>query len=261
MKRLLIAGILTLFIVLGLWFLAVPEDLIKARMERLGGDRLQVEVAGLRKGLFYNFGSQRITLRRSADVLLFVDNFKGRINPLSLFRGRLTLFIRGDVSGGTIEGVTDLLRERDQVDLRMNQSSIEGIPWLARMGLRGKGILSGELRLDEGAGDLRFSIQDARFESGSSSGLVLPLNWFNKVKGTMTVIGNSIRVKSLSLEGEGIYARVKGEIVEGKLDVVVELMPDSSFIKTDKGFVFSTIEHYKVSPGHYLIPIKSSISL
>jgi type II secretion system protein N len=261
MKRLLVAGVLAIFIVFGLWFLAVPEDLIKVRMERLGGDCLQVEVADVRKGLFYNFGSQRITLRRSADVLLFVDNFKGRINLFSLFRGRLTLFIQGDVSGGTIEGVVDLLGGRDRVDLRLDHSSIEGIPWLARIGLRGKGILSAELRLDEGAGDLQFSVRDARFENTSSSGLVLPLDWFEKVKGTMAVRGNSIRVKFLSLEGEEIYARVKGEIVEGKMDLVVELMPDSSFMKKGKGFLFSAIEHYKVSPGHYLIPIKSSISL
>ncbi len=259
MKLLLAAGMLALFIVLGLWFLAVPEDLIKARVERLGGDHLRVEVADLRKGPFYDFGSQRITLCRSADVLLFVDNFKGRINPFSLFRGKLTLFIRGDVSGGTLEGVMDLLWGRNQVDLRMNQSSIEGIPGFAKMGLRGKGTLSGELKLEEGAGDVRFSIQDARFENCPSSGVILPLNWFDRVKGTMTVGGNSIRVNSLSLEGEGIYARVKGEIVEGKLDLVLELMPDRSFVSKKEALIFAAIDRYRVSPGHYRIPIKSTM--
>ena len=61
----------------------------------------------------------------------------------------------------------------------------------------------------------------------------------------------------LSLEGEGIYARVKGDVMGDRLDLKIELMPDSS--SKGKANIFSKIENFQVSPGHYVIPIKSGI--
>jgi hypothetical protein len=42
------------------------------------------------------------------------------------------------------------------------------------------------------------------------------------------------------------------------MDLTMEIMPDSSF--TGNSYIFSMIDNYKVSPGYYVIPIKSTIS-
>jgi type II secretion system protein N len=259
MRKLLLTALFASFLLFGLWFLAIPEELIKARMESsMRRGHLQVEVAGLRKGLFYSFTSPKIPLRKSDRPILFIDDFKGRINPLSLLIGTLSLSIEGTVGGGALEGMIGSWRS-DQVDLRLNRSHLEGIPLLGWAGLRGKGILSGALKWKDGVGDLRFSIADVRLE-GSFAGFPLPLEWFSEAKGVMAIRGDSIHLAPLSLTGEGIYARVKGDVVKEKLDLLIELMPDPSFVKNRGRLAFLAMDRYRICPGHYQIPVRSSVS-
>ncbi|MDH5203807.1 MAG: type II secretion system protein GspN, partial [Nitrospirota bacterium] len=64
-------------------------------------------------------------------------------------------------------------------------------------------------------------------------------------------------ISSLSLQGDGIYARVKGNIKKNVMDLTLELMQDSS--SADKSSLLLFLENYKVSPGYYVIPIKGNV--
>jgi type II secretion system protein N len=170
---------------------------------------------------------------------------------------RLTLTFHGDISGGKITGEVNLLKEKNHMNVGIDNANVNGIPLFEVMGLSGKGTLSGEFRLKDGTGDLKFSLKDAQFESTSFSGVIIPVNLFQSATGAMTIDGDLVRIGSLSLQGNGIYARVKGNIRNNVMDLIIELMQDSSF--TDKSSILFLLENYKVSPGYYVIPVKGSI--
>jgi len=259
MRRLLFAGIVAVILIPGLWLVAVPKDSIRNLIENsLEGSQLQVEVKDLEKGLFYSVSSKSIILKKSDNALVSIGNAMGRVNPFSLFLIRLTLSFRGEIGDGSLEGSMDLLRGGPQVHMTLNNSHMEGIPLFASVGLTGTGILSGEFKSKGRLGDLKFAIRDARFEDWSFSGIPIPLAMFNSGKGVLSINeSGNIHVGSFSLEGEGIYARIKGDIRGEGLDLTMELMPDYAF--QDRVGFLSKIEHYETSPGYYVLPIRGKV--
>lgn len=258
MKRLLFALLITAAIVFGIWLIVIPSSLIIHQIENsLHRNDLQGEITGLKKGLFFSFTSQNIILKKHDNTLLSLDNVVGKMNPLSLFMMRLTLTFHGDISGGKITGNVTLLKGKNHLNVSIDNATIDGIPLFNVMGLSGKGTLSGEFRLRDGTGDLKFSIKDAQFENTSFSGVIIPVNLFQSATGAMTIDGDLVRISSLSLQGDDFYARVKGNIKKNVMDLTLELMQNSS--STDKASLLFLLENYKVSPGYYVIPVKGSI--
>jgi type II secretion system protein N len=216
---------------------------------------LHVEVTDLKKGLFFDFKSAHMTLKKSDRALISIDDVTGRMNPLKLLAGKPPLDFRGNVGGGRIEGEAGFLKT-SSANIRVDKANMEEIPFFALSGLEGNGILSGEFRLAKGTGDIKFVLKDARLKTGSFGGVSVPLDVFRRARGAMTVEGPTVKIVSFSLEGEGIYARIKGNIVGKRLDVTLELMPDRSF---KESIVFSALGNYRVSPGYFVIPITKTL--
>ena len=260
MKRLLIAGLAGIVIVLGFWQIAVPGSLITDLIENSLEDKgLHADFMGFRKGLFYNFESRQITLKKSGALLLSIENARARVNPLSLLALRLPVLFDGDISGGRINGRVDLLHD-NRADITIEKAEMEGISLFRALGLAGsRGIFSGDMKIENSSGEIRFALTNAVFESASFGGIMLPLEMFNKARGAMTINNNTVDIKSLALEGDGIYARIKGNITDGRASLTAELMPERSF--NEKNYIFSMLEQYKVSPGYYSIPITSNLNV
>jgi type II secretion system protein N len=259
MKKILFAIILAFLIFYSLWFIGVSEGFLKDLIQHsLQDTSLSVDIHDFRKGLFFNVTSQSVTLKYADKTLLSMEKMGGRIHPLQLFLMRVALSFDGEIGKGRIQGKLDLLSGGHQAHLRMDQANIEGIDFFDMIGLRGNGLLSGELKLNNERGDLKFSIKEARFERGSFAGGVAPLDLFDRARGAMSIKGKTLRVSSFSMEGKGIYARVKGEVIGNKVDLILEVMRDSSFRETFP--LLSAIESYQVSPGYYVIPIKTVLS-
>lgn len=259
MKRFLIAGIAGIIIVLGFWQIAVPGSLITDLIENSLEDKgLHADFMGFRKGLFFNFESRQITLKKSGTSLLSVENARGRVNPLSLLALRLSVLFDGDIGGGRMNGRVDLLHGKNRADLTIDKAEIEGISLFRVLGLAGRGTFSGDIKMENSSGEIRFDLTNAAFESASFGGIMLPLEMFYKATGAMTINNNTIDIKSFALEGDGIYARIKGNITGGRASLTAELMPERSF--KEKNYIFSMLEQFKVSPGYYSIPISSNLS-
>lgn len=259
MKRLLIAGLAGIVIVLGAWQIAVPGSLITNLIERSLADKgLHVDLMGFRKGLFFTFEARRITLKKSGNSLLSIENARAGIKPLSLFALRLPVLFDGEISGGRMNGRVDLLNDK-RVDITIDKAAMEGIPFFSLLGLSGSGAVSGDMKMENGSGEIRFSLADAVFKSASFGGIMLPLEMFDKARGAMTVKNSTIEIKSFVLEGDGIYARIKGNITDGRARLTAELMPEHIF--KEKHYIFSMLEQYKVSPGYYSIPINTDFAV
>jgi type II secretion system protein N len=264
MKRLLLPIVLLAITagvsVLGLWMIVIQESMLIHWMQRpLNGDSLSLDFVGLRKGLFYDFRAERAVLKRSDTALLGVDHFVGRIHFLSLLLARPNLSFRGTVDGGLVDGQIKQSGGKRQILVRFDRLPAQKISFLSALGLNGRGIVTAEFVSDGRLGSLKFSISDANFDQKTAWGVMLPINSFDMARGMITIDEDKISIRSFSLEGRGIYARAKGEIARGVLDLKIELMPDPLLMK-ERFSSFSLIESYKVSPGYYLIPIKVNLT-
>ena len=219
--------------------------------------KLEIEIKGLKKGLFYNLSVERLILRSSGEEQVSLDNIHARINPLTLVLLRLNLYFNGGIEGGTISGHMNLARNKMRMDVNVKEADIREIPLFKISGLQGTGTISGRFTMINGTGHVEFFTEDASFEPAIFSGITVPLNFFHSVRGSFDIKGNIINVLSVALEGKNIFARLKGIIKDGFMDLDMELMPGISFIENPL-FVYG-IEKYKVSPGYYLIPVKGKI--
>jgi type II secretion system protein N len=255
--RLLIACLIAVAVIFGLWSIVFTDRMLIYGIEKsLTDGDLHVEVTDLKKGLFFDFKSAHMTLKKSDRALISIDDVTGRINPLKLLSGKPPLDFRGNVGGGRIDGEAGFLK-RSSANIRVDKANIEEIPFFALSGLEGNGTLSGEFRLAKGTGDIKFVVKDAHLKNGSFGGVSVPLDVFRDAKGAMSIEGPTVKIVSFSLEGEGIYARIKGNIVGKRLDVTLELMPERSF---KEALIFSALENYRVSPGYFVIPITKTLS-
>jgi len=263
MKRLFfLLPIAALLLPLGIWWFVIPEDLLLDSIESsLAPYHLHADFVHLKKGPFFQVQSQSLLIKRSDQTLFSIDDFAGQINPLLLFLVRPNLSFQGVVAGGRITGeVSQPYGRAGRIHLRFHRLSLEGIPFLAEKGVAEGGVITGEGRLDGHRGELTFSVQALRLKNGSFWGVVIPLDWFDRCRGIIHMDEEKIRIGSLSLEGDGIFARIKGTIVGEETDLTMEIMPDALLLRK-RSSPLSLLENFKVSPGYYVIPIRGHLSL
>lgn len=258
MKRFFIFFLAGLIIVLGIWHIAIPDTMIlrlfNAALEEQG---LSAEMTGTKKGFFFSFVSDRLNIQKNGVTLVSIENVRGKIDPLSPFSFRLSFFLSGHVGGGSMNTRFDLLRSKKFLSVTINNAEIEDIPLLSTVGLEGKGLLSGDLKVENDFGELKFNINNADIKSISFGGMPVPLEMFSEAKGFLSLNSDATEIKSLTLEGEGIFARAKGSIAGSAVRLDIELMPERSF--KEKNPIFSLLEQYRKSPGYYFIPINNNI--
>ena len=257
MKKALIAGAAALVIIIGLWLIVLPEDLILSRINAtLKEDNLSLEIPGFKKGLFFTFYAPVLRLKKGDTVLLTIKALTGSINPLSLVLLRLPLSFSGNMGGGAMEGHLDLLHWHERFTITIDKTGIEQSPLLSAIGLSGDGVLSGSVIALEKCFEFKFEIREAHF-TGALYGLPIPPGCFHTVRGLIRASGNDLWIDSLWMEGQGLNARVKGTLKGRQADLTLEIMKDSSFI--DSGLLLQLIERYKVSPGYYVVPVKGAM--
>ena len=76
--------------------------------------------------------------------------------------------------------------------------------------------------------------------------------------------GGKLNLESFTLEGDGLYVRLKGDlplaatIAAAPLNLTLELMPTAEFLDRQK-YVFLLLVKYQKSPGHYEVPIRGTL--
>lgn len=258
MKKLLVAGIIAVVLVFGIWIVAVPQGLLSSLINNsLQDSPVDVEIVNLKKGPFYDVSIGRIVVKQAGVKVLSVDNVSGRLIFSSLLRLKPGIAFNGDIAGGELQGTFYFSGGERRLDVVLKQARIEEVPFFARAGLGGKGLISGEYHAINNAGNLEFTVSDADIRAASFGGVPVPLNMFHTARGAMEINGRVLRIISFAMEGKGIYARVRGNVSAGMLNLTMEIMPDVSLER--QNMMFSMIRRYEVSPGHYSIPIRSAI--
>lgn len=260
MKKAAVISIAIALVIFGIWFIALSDSLIISLIDgSLGKENIDFQTEGLRKGIFYSFSAERITLRKreiggdSFTPLLVFRDVRGQLDFTSLFKMRPELDFEGEMSGGEVGGKVGLAG-KENLTVRANAIHIKGIPFLDSLGIQGDGLLSGDFHMSNGAGEVKFSVVDADLKSASWGGGVMPLELFHEIKGAATIKGETVEVRSLALSGKGVYGRIRGNIKGMNADMYFELMTDSSFGLGS--LTQAMLGQYNVSPGYYVIPLK-----
>lgn len=257
MKKLFVACIMTVVLVFGLWIVAVPRSLLPGLIaDSFRDSPVTVDVVDLQKGLFYNVRIRQVVFKKSGSTLLSIDNASCRFAFSSLFRLKPGITFRGELAGGAVRGTLYLSRKGRSLDFLLENAHMEELPFLSQAGVSGSGLISGEYRALNDRGNVKFTVEKADFRPASLGGVPVPLNMFKSARGAMETNGKMLRIVSFTMEGKGIYARIKGHINGGMLNLIIEIMPDASL--EGQNMMFSMIRRYEVSPGHYSIPIRSS---
>lgn len=268
-KTVLIAAAIVLA-VFGFWHIAIPESLIINTIEKaIPEEDVYIKTEGFKKGLFYNCNIEKAILSKKTttasqktpgpktDTLLVFENADIHLDLLSFLSLRPQLGFNLTISGGNISGQASMTGD----DIRINASNIKisGIPLFEQAGLHGEANISGSLLLQDNKGNIIFSSDTMGLKNASFGGVPLPLELFSSLKGAMTISSDTVEVQSFALEGRGIYARIKGNIKQKKINMIMELMIDSSF--KSEAFPLWMLEAFKVSPGNYAIPVNTTLIL
>lgn len=255
MKTITIIIALGLSALWGLWLIAVPEGLITNYIENsLIKSGMKIETDGFKKGLFYNFSIKSINVTGKNNVqMLTIKDVEARLNFSSVVKLTPRIYFNGNINNGEIHGNISL-KGTDVVSI-INGSNIniQDIPAFGRLGIQGTGNLTFDLWHMNNRSEIKFSLNDANAYGSFSGTGILPLDIFQKVRGALVIENELASVKSLVLEGKGIYARVKGDIRRNNQNLKIEVMVDSS---SQSGLPsLKIIEQFKVSPGYYVIPL------
>jgi type II secretion system protein N len=187
---------------------------------------------------------------------------------LPLLTGRVVLRSAASIGAGHMHldyGVTG----REVLSLTTDGVGLEELPFFqsvlkARAGghLRGKGAV---VRGAKGVnGEFQFEVQQLELSGAKLGVFSLPDVSRLTSQGIIRIIDGKARLESATLQGEGIYMRLSGDIpmaagsVAAPLNLQLDIMPKPEFLESQK-LVFLLLAKYSVSPGVYRLPIRGTM--
>ena len=249
----LLAGIPVLLVLT--WTITVPVDLIRERLESAvagpAGGSLALSVNGLRKGLFFSLSADSLDLKIDGSPALSITDVKWSFSPGYLVRRKLGFDIKGKIGTGNVGGLIKLPLEGS---IKTDRAELSEIPYLTRFNTVINGHVSSDISINGNVIKIIFSSTDLNVDDSAS---VIPLlNTFTKLQGALSVTGNTIRLDSVSLDGEKGYARLKGSITGNIMDLSLEIMPLAGKLNSLESML---IGKYIVSPGYFVVPVRGTL--
>lgn len=209
-------------------------------------------------------------LRLSSDqgALVACDRLKVRLRLLPLLMGTVRLDARASVGSGKLDleyGVTGA----KALDLDISGINLADIPFFKTvLGAKAGGTLWSQGSVLRGAkglnGELKLEVRQLEFSGMKLGAFPLPDAANLRSQGMIRVTNGRVRLESFTLQGEGIYMRLSGDIPSGTnaaaapLNLVLEIMPKPEFLENQK-LVFLLLAKFMVSPGVYNVPIRGTL--
>lgn len=251
----LIIPAVPVFLIL-IWVFAVPDDLIQEQIDdvliRSGNSNMDLSINGLRKGLLFSLYADNINLRIDNKPALDITDFTGNFSPRYLADKKLAFRINGKIGTGNVKGVLKLPVEGN---INIEKAELSAISYLARFGVDINGNLSSDITINKETVHVMFEIPDLDISESALSAVPF-LNTFHKMQGALSIKNNIVELESVSLEGKIGYARLKGNITNGIMNLALEIMPLKGKLSQIESILLGK---YIVSPGYYVIPIKGPI--
>jgi type II secretion system protein N len=252
----------------GFVYLFFPSERIDRSLEQiLQPQGLKVSPM-VHKTLLPGLGWDNMQLSSTQGELLNFDRL--RIRPL-LFRlltGRAVVAGTASIGKGRLD-IGYAFNGKEALDLSIDDINLSRIPFFKTVaGARLDGMLWSQGKLLRGAGglsgDLKLEVKQLSFSGIKLGAFPLPDAGGLKTQGMVRVVDNRARLESFTLEGEGIYMRLSGDLPTGAsavmvpLNMTLEIMPKTEFLEKQK-LVFMLLAKFMASPGVYKVPIRGTL--
>ncbi len=252
-----------LFVVLTLLFIPdqVLRDVVTRGLESAG---FTFTATRFVKTLPLGIRAEGVTIGTERGPVLKVDRATVRLSILPLLVGRMN--VTGTLRIGTGEVRGNFAVRGGKSTIVAHGIKLEDLPFFATVtGTQVKGIANVRGTFagtsTRATGALQVEITNADLRGAKIGETPLPDAGFDTARGALKVGGGKITLESVTLQGEGIYVRLKGDLPvtaplsAAPLNLTLELMPKPEFLEKQK-FIFLLLAKYQSSPGHYEIPIR-----
>ncbi|HBG05877.1 MAG: type II secretion system protein GspN [Geobacteraceae bacterium GWC2_58_44] len=256
------------FVLLTLLF--TPNDAIKGALVRVADNAgYTLDCTGFAKRFPFGFKADAVELSCAKGSLLKLRDARVGLKLLPLLTGKVRLCYGGKIGAGELEGDIDLGKASGW-NLQCRGVRLEDVPFfttVARARVAGELRLTGKMvtRKGVGEGDLQLELRGAELAGIKIGEMPLPDASYKEVRGALNIEKGRAVLKSFTLNGDGIYVRLKGDTLLSKplgnsvLNLTMEMMPKPAFLERQK-FVFLLLTKYLSSPGVYSIPIHGTLA-
>jgi type II secretion system protein N len=187
---------------------------------------------------------------------------------LPLFVGRVVVYGGATLGKGKFE-VRYALNGKTALDLDIDGVSLAEIPFFKSvLGAKTAGNLRSQGTLHRSvkgvSGDLKLEVKQLEFSGVKLGAFPLPDATNLKTQGMVRVSDGKVRLESFTLEGDGIYMRLSGNLPSGEnagispLAMNLEIMPKPEFLEKQK-LVFMLLAKFMTAPGVYTVPIRGTL--
>ena len=257
-----------LFLFLLFCYLLFPSARIDAMLGQVLAQQGMTLAPAMHKTLLPGVAWDNALLSSDQGPLLHCERLQVRALLLPLCIGRAV------VSGGATIGPGHLdvryaLNGKAALDLAADGISLADIPFFkSALGAKAAGQLWSKGTLVRGPkglnGDLKLEIKKLELSGVKLGAFSLPDVVDLKTQGIIKVSDGKARLESFTLEGDGIYMRLSGDIPSdanagvAPLNMSLEIMPKPDFLEKQK-LVFMLLAKFMASPGVYKVPIKGTL--
>jgi type II secretion system protein N len=200
--------------------------------------------------------------------LLSCERLQARVLLLPLFIGRAVVSGEAAIGKGHLD-IRYALNGSAALDLDADGIPLGDIPFFKSvLGAKASGNLWSQGKLLRGAkglsGDLKLEVKQLEYSGVKLGAFPLPDAANLKTQGIVRVSDGKARLESFTLEGDGIYMRLSGDLPTDAnaavtpLNMKLEIMPKPDFLEKQK-LVFMLLARFMVSPGVYNVPIRGTL--
>lgn len=262
----LLLGGLVLF--MALVYLFFPAGRINAFIDQaLSAQGLKLAPAA-RKTLLPGLVWKDAELASEQGALIRFSQLKIRPLLLPLLLGRPALHGAATIGAGHL--VVDYrLTGREVLALQADGIGLGELPFFQSvLAARAGGTLRSTGSVTRGAkglnGEFQLEVKQLELSGVKLGAFSLPDVSRLTAQGMVRVTDGRARLESFTLQGDGIYMRLSGDlppvnnIANAPLNLVLEIMPKPEFLDAQK-LVFMLLAKFIVSPGVYRVPIRGTL--
>jgi len=200
--------------------------------------------------------------------LLSCRRLQVRVLLLPLLAGRAVIAGEATIGAGYLKS-RYALNGKAALDIAADRITLADIPFFKSvLGAKMTGSLWSQGKLQRGAkglsGDLKLEIKQLEFSGVKLGAFPLPDVTNLKTQGMVKVTDGKARLESFTLEGDGVYMRLSGDIPTGAdaavmpLNMSLQIMPKPGFLEKQK-LVFMLLAKFMTAPGIYTVPIQGTL--
>lgn len=262
----LLAALLILFLLFSyLFFPAARIDTLLAQLLAQQGLTLAPAV---HKTVLPGLAWDNMILSSEQGALLSCRRLQVRPLLLPLFIGRAVVDGEAAIGKGQLEA-RYALNGKAALDISADAISLADIPFFKNvLGAKTSGNLWIQGKLLRGAkglnGDLKLEVKQLEYSGVKLGSFPLPDAANLRTQGMIRFSDGKARLESFTIEGDGLFMRLSGDIPTGAnaavtpLEMSLAIMPKAEFLEKQK-LVFMLLAKFMTSPGVYTVPIRGTL--